>query len=176
MAIPPWLSAADRGLIEFARRTSLPALRIALGLVFVWFGALKLAGVSPVADLVADAIPWLPAPVAVPGLGVVEILMGLGLLTGYAIRVTLLLFTLQMVGTFATFVLMPDRMFSGGNPLLLTTEGEFVVKNVVLLTAGLVIVSAVPRSHGDESLGRMLTEKPVDTMPPADRRGGAARR
>jgi len=167
---PGWLQAVDRSVILFLRRASLPALRVALGVVFVWFGALKVAGVSPVAGIVADTLSWLPAAVAVPGLGAVEILVGLGLLTGYAIRVTLFLFCAQMVGTFVTFAIMPERMFVGRNTLLLTTEGEFVVKNIVLITAGLVIASAVPMAGGGTSLGRMLTEKPGSMTDPQGRR------
>jgi len=173
--IPEWLRALDARLIEFTRRTSVPALRVALGVVFVWFGGLKLAGVSPVAGIVADTLSWLPASLAVPGLGAVEVLVGLGLLTGYAIRVTLFLFTVQMVGTFAVFFIMPERMVVDGHALLLTTEGEFVVKNLVLITAGLVIASAVPIARPEKTLGRMFIEKPGDAMRPADRRGGPPR-
>ena len=46
-----------------------------------------------------------------------------------------------MLGTFLVFLLLPDLTFQDGNPLLLTTEGEFVLKNLVLLSAGLVVGS-----------------------------------
>jgi uncharacterized membrane protein YkgB len=53
----------------------------------------------------------------------------------------LVLFALQMIGTFLVLITQPDVAFQHGNPLLLTTEGEFVVKNLVLLSAGLMIGS-----------------------------------
>jgi hypothetical protein len=49
-----------------------------------------------------------------------------------------------MVGTFLVFFVLPDVAFTAGNPLRLTVEGEFVVKNLVLLTAGLVVGSSLP--------------------------------
>lgn len=71
--------------------------------------------------------------------------MGLGLLFGVALRVVLFLFWLQLAGTFLVLVVRPDLAFQGGNPFLLTTLGEFVIKNLVLIAAGLVVGSAVDR-------------------------------
>ena len=161
--VPGWLEALDRGLIEITRRVAVPALRFALGLVFVWFGALKVLGVSPVAALVRDTLFWLPPGLAVIGMGALEILVGIGLITGWAIRLTLLMFFLQMAGTFAVFVILPERSFVGGNPLLLTVEGEFVVKNLILVTAGLVVGSAIRKAHREKTVGQMLTETPHAT-------------
>jgi uncharacterized membrane protein YkgB len=70
------------------------------------------------------------------------------LLLGRALRFTLLLFVAQMVGTFVTFVVLPEVTFQDGNPLLLTVEGEFVAKNLVLLSAALVVGTTVRRRRG----------------------------
>ena len=118
-------------------------LRYALAVVFIWFGALKLSGRSPVAELVAHTVYWLPANRVVPALGIWEMLVGVGLLFRVALRVTLLLFWLLLAGTSLVLVVRPDIAFQGGNPLLLTMEGEFVVKNLVLIAAGLVVGSRV---------------------------------
>jgi putative oxidoreductase len=134
----------DHVLIELLRKYSPAILRISLGIVFFWFGALKVAGVSPVADLLEETVWWLPSSTTVIVLGVTEVLIGLGLIFGIAPRVVLLLFTLQMVGTFLTFFVVPGRMFDG-NPLKLTVLGEFVVKNLVLLAAGLSVASTIPK-------------------------------
>ena len=125
-------------------RTAVPALRISLGLVFVWFGALKVADVSPVSDLVARTVYWFDPEVIVPALGVFEILVGLMLVLNRLLRVALFLFASQMLGTFIVFIVLPDVAFRDGNPLLLTVEGEFVIKNLVLLTAGMVVGSRLP--------------------------------
>jgi len=121
----------DRKMVSFMRSHGIRLLRIALGIVFVWFGALKLTGHSPVAQLVAQTVYWLPPERSVPWLGVWEVAVGLGLLFGVALRFVLFLFWLLLAGTFLVLVLKPDIAFQGGNPLLLTTEGEFVIKNLV---------------------------------------------
>ena len=146
----PWrrLEAIDSRILNVLNRAALPMLRISLGIVFVWFGALKIYGVTPVAELVADTVYWFDPEWFVPLLGVVEVTVGAGLLAGRGLRIVLALFALQMLGTFLVLVGQPDVAFQRGNPLLLTTEGEFVVKNLVLLSAGLLIgsrLNALPR-------------------------------
>lgn len=134
----------DQRIVSVLRRVSLPLLRASLGVVFVWFGALKVAGMTPVADLVAETVYWFDPAWFVPLLGLVEVAVGAGLLVGRGLRVVLLLFAAQMLGTFLVLVVQPEVAFQGGNPLALTTEGEFVVKNLVLLSAGLVVGSRLP--------------------------------
>lgn len=161
--IPEWLRATDRLLIETTRQIGVGALRHSLGIIFIWFGALKVFGASPVETLVSDTLFWLPPTVAIRGMGALEILVGLGLMTGWAIRLTLLMFFLQMAGTFAVFVILPGRMFLAGNPLLLTTEGEFVLKNLILVTAGLVVAGGIPKARRGQTVAELLTEKPRGT-------------
>lgn len=120
-------------------------LRTALAIVFIWFGVLKVIGRSPVADLVAQTVWWVPSDFFVPFLGVWETAVGVGLLFGLALCIALFLFWLQMASTFSVLVLRPGIAFQGGNPLLLTTEGEFAVKNLVLIAGGLVVGSTVRR-------------------------------
>jgi putative oxidoreductase len=135
------LERLDSRVLTLLERFALPMLRVSLGLVFVWFGILKVTGQTPVGELVADTVFWLNPDWFVPLLGVFEVLVGVGLLFGRGLRLVLALFALQMIGTFLVLVVQPDVAFQDGNPLMLTTEGEFVVKNLVLLSAGLMIGS-----------------------------------
>jgi len=114
-------------------------LRYALAVVFIWFGALKVIGRSPVYELVADTVPFLPGSFVVPAFGVLEVAIGVGLLLGIGLRVVLLFLVLQMLGTFLVWVTQPGESFQDGNPLLLTTTGEFVLKNLVLIAAAMVV-------------------------------------
>jgi uncharacterized membrane protein YkgB len=131
----------DARLRPFLARIGVPLLRISVGVVFLWFGLLKIFDVSPVSGLVAKTIYWFDPDLVVPALGAVEVFVGLCLLAGRLMRIALPLLVLQMAGTFLVLVLLPDIAFRDGNPLLLTVEGEFVIKNLVLLSAGLVIGS-----------------------------------
>ncbi len=139
----------DRAMIAFMTARGTRLLRVALAVTFIWFGALKVAGRSPVADLVAQTVYWLPPTFFVQLLGWWELVIGVGLLSDAApLRLVLLLFWLQMAGTFLVLVVRPELAFQSGNPLLLTVTGEFVIKNLVLIAAGLVIGSTVPRTRG----------------------------
>ena len=120
-------------------------LRVSLGVVFLWFGALKIFDVTPVADLVSDTVYWVDPDWLVPVLGIAEVIVGIGLLTKVGLRAVLALFAAQMVGTFLVLVILPDVAFQNGNIFKLTVEGEFVVKNLVLLSAGLVVGTQVRR-------------------------------
>jgi uncharacterized membrane protein YkgB len=154
------IDSIDANVIRFLRRWSIPALRISVAVVFIWFGALKLLGVTPVTDLVASTVYWVDPDWFVPVLGVAEVLVGLGLLLRVMLRTVLALFALQMLGTFLVLVLLPEVSFQDGNVFKLTVEGEFVIKNLVLLSAGLVVgatVGAPKPSHDDSGDGERPT-------------------
>lgn len=134
----PGAALVDRA-VEVNQRIAPTLLRLALGVVFVWFGALKLVGASPVHDLIAQTLPFLDADLTVPALGVVEVVLGLALAAAVLPRITLLVLCGHLTGTFLTFLTASELMWSG-NPLRLTADGEFVVKNLVLITAALVLI------------------------------------
>lgn len=142
-----FVSRIDDVVIPFLGRWGVTTLRISLAVVFIWFGLLKVFGVSPVVDLVASTVYWVDPDWFVPALGVVEILVGLGLAVRRLLRLVLLVLAGQMVGTFLVFVLLPEIAFQEGNPLKLTVEGEFVIKNLVLLAAGMVVGASIGRSE-----------------------------
>jgi uncharacterized membrane protein YphA (DoxX/SURF4 family) len=132
---------ARHQLDRLLRRFSLPLLRASLGLVFVWFGGLKVAGVTPAKELVAGTVPWLDAGWLVPVLGWFEIVVGAALISGYLLGWVCAAMVAHLCGTFLTVVMQPEAMFQHGNPLMLTMEGEFVAKNLVLITAALVLAT-----------------------------------
>ena len=137
------LNRLDERVVRFMSSYAILIIRISLGIVFVWFGLLKVIGTSPVYDLASHVVYWLPPQLFVPLLGIWEMAIGVGLLLGKALRVVLSLLFLQLAGTFLVLVMRPETAFQGGNPLLLTMEGEFVVKNLVLIAAGLAVGGTV---------------------------------
>jgi putative oxidoreductase len=123
-------------LDRLLRRAVPLLLRGSLGLTFLWFGALKLAGDPTLpASLIAAITPFLDPDLSVPLVGAFEVALGTGLLLGRFMPVWLAGVALQLSGTFLVLVLRPDVAFVDGNPLLLSVEGEYVVKNLVLLAA-----------------------------------------
>ncbi|RAM35278.1 DoxX family protein [Arthrobacter globiformis] len=148
--------AADARLVHVLRPAALPSLRILLGVLFIWFGALKVAGVSPVAAMVAGTLPWADPHLVVPVLGGVEVLLGAALVTGVALRVALPVLAAHLCGTFLTFLMLPGLMFSDGDPLLLTGDGEFVMKNLVLIAATLALIAHAPARTRNRDGARQL--------------------
>jgi len=128
----------DFVLIAF-QRWSVPALRVAMGLVFLWFGGLKVFGVSPVTPMLKATYSFMALPAFTVMLGAWEILIGIGLVFKLVLRHALLLLCLHLIGTLTAAWLAPSYFFVHGNPLVLTVSGEFVAKNLVFLMAGFVI-------------------------------------
>jgi putative oxidoreductase len=134
-------SQLEDRIASLIRPYSLSLLRVSLGVVFLWFGALKVADATPVAALIAGAVPWVDPSWFVPFLGVVEVLLGIALIIGRWLTAVSAALAGHLSGTFLVLLMQPQVAFQHGNPLLLTTEGEFVIKNVVLISAALVLAS-----------------------------------
>jgi len=133
----------DRAITGWMARYGLVILRIGLGIVFFWFGALKLVpGLSPAEDLVRATVYFIDPDIFLPMLAVWEMAIGLGLIAGKFMRLTLLLLFLQMPGTALPLVLKPDAVWTTF-PYGLTLEGQYIVKNLVLIGAGLVLGGTV---------------------------------
>ena len=151
----------DARITRVLAQLGVPAVRMALGLVFLWFGALKLVpGLSPAEDLAARTIETLTggaisSATSLPVLAIWESLIGLGLLTGRFLRATLLLLAVQMLGTLTPLFLFPAETFTRF-PYAPTLEGQYIIKNVVLIAAAMVVGATV---RG----GRIESEPPPGT-------------
>ncbi len=133
----------DQRVTAWMARYGLVMMRVALGVIFFWFGALKLVpGLSPAEDLVRNTIFFIDPNVFQPVLAVWEMAIGLGLITGLFMRVTLLLLFLQMPGTALPIFITPEAVFTMF-PFGLTIEGQYIVKNLALITATIVLGSTV---------------------------------
>jgi len=136
----PVLKRFDHKLISFLTAVSLPALRISLGIIFIWFGLLKVFGDSPANDLITKTVYWFDPEVFIPILGIWEAAIGICLLFPFFTRLGLLLLALQMPGTFLPLILLPEVCFQSF-PFNLTLEGQYIVKNLVLIGAAMVVGS-----------------------------------
>lgn len=161
-ALPGPLDAVDVRITQWMARYGVVTLRVALGLVFLWFGALKFfPNLSPAQTLAVQTIDVLtfglvPGAVSLVLLATLECAIGLGLISGRLMRPTLLLLAFQMVGAASPLLLFPGEVFTAF-PYAPTLEGQYIIKNVVLVSAGLVIGATV-RGGG-------LTANPEGTQP-----------
>jgi uncharacterized membrane protein YkgB len=137
------LDRIDMRITQWMARYGLTLMRLALGIVFLWFGALKFVpGLSPAEELVRDSVFFLNGDWFLPLLAVWEMAIGIGLLSGQFMRLTLLLLFLQMPGTALPIVVSPELVFTQF-PFGLTLAGQYIVKNLALITAAIVIGSTV---------------------------------
>lgn len=138
----------DVKITNFMAHYGILLLRVSLGLVFLWFGVLKFfPGLSPAQDLATRTIEVLtfgliPPEISIYILAAWETLIGLGLLFGVFLRATLLLLFLQMLGTVTPLFLFPAESFVVF-PIAPTLEGQYIIKNLVLISAGMVIGATV---------------------------------
>jgi uncharacterized membrane protein YkgB len=141
--VDKYFKKIDKSITNWMARVGIKFLRIGLGIVFFWFGILKFfPGVSPAEELVRNTIYFLDPNTFVPILAAWETLIGLGLITGKFIRLTLLLLFLQMPGTALPLIILPDVVWNIF-PYGLTLEGQYIIKNLVLIGAGLVLGGTV---------------------------------
>jgi len=139
------VSRFDKFFIDFSAKFGVPFLRFSIGIVFIWFGVLKTIGhLSPAFDLVAATVYWLTPEIIVPLLGLWEVGIGICFLIPPLTRLGLLLLALQMPGTFLPLVLLPDVCFTIF-PFGLTLEGQYIVKNLVIIGSALVIGSGLAK-------------------------------
>ncbi len=135
----------EQSLTGFARRNGTTLLRVSLGVLFLWFGVLKVIDRSPVANEVIATLFWAPNDHVVLILGVIEVVVGLALLAGIAVSVVYAFFWAQLASVLVVFIFRSGTVFLDGNPFLLTSAGDYVVRTLVLAVAGIAVAGAARR-------------------------------
>lgn len=139
----------DRAVAGWMERYGHFILRISLAVIFIWFGILKPLGLSPAYEMVANTVYWFPADIFVPILGWWEVAIGVGLLFRPLLRVALFLLFAQMAGTILPLIILPEMCYTD-TPFALTLEGQYIVKNLILISAALVIGGTVRHKKNEE--------------------------
>ena len=156
--LPESIDRVDLRITGTLARIGVPAVRIALGIVFVWFGILKFfPNLSPAELLAARTMERLTLgairpDVSLPILAAWESVIGIGLILGRWLRPILFLLAVQMAGTFTPLVLFPGETWTVF-PIAPTLEGQYIIKNIVLIGAAMVVGATV---RG----GRIVPEPP----------------
>lgn len=144
----PRFDRIDVRITDFMATWGILFLRVSVGVVFFWFGFLKFfPGMSPAEQLAVDTIQVMSGGLIAPQtslliLALWETAIGVGLITGRFLRTTLLLLFVQMPGTVMPMFFFPELTFADF-PFVLTLEGQYIVKNLVLYSAAIVIGGTV---------------------------------
>ena len=146
-SLPERLDSIDAGIAAFMRTVGTRALQVSLAIIFVWFGILKPLGLSPAAPLVLATVEWMPLLGPNQWLSVIgwwEVLIGLTFLSRRTVRVAIALLAMQMVGTLLPLFILPEVTFQPGHyPYAPTMEGQYIIKNMLIISAALVIGGTV---------------------------------
>jgi uncharacterized membrane protein YkgB len=129
-------------------RSELRAFRFAhwaIALVFVWFGGLKVIGLSPASPLVsallASTMPFMPYDLFQVLFGLFEVLIGLMFIWPRHERVAVALLTFHMVTTVLPLAFLSSMTWSA--PFVPTLEGQYIIKNIVIIAlAAMILVDA----------------------------------
>jgi len=147
----------DSAISSAMQRWGAFALRVSLGIIFVWFGVLKPLGLSPAAPLVLATVGWLPVFGPEAWLNIIgwwEVLIGVTFLFKGTLRLAIALLFLQMAGTLMPLVLLPEVTFQPGHwPYGPTMEGQYIIKNLLIISAALVVGGTVRES--DRRFGKV---------------------
>ena len=145
----PRIDELDRRIAGVMAWAGAPALRISLAIIFIWFGLLKPIGLSPAGPLVEATVSWMPFLTPAQWVGVIgwwEVLIGVTFLFTPTVRVAIALLALQMTGTFLPLVMLPDVTFQVGRyPFVPTIEGQYIIKNLLIISSALVVGGTVRR-------------------------------
>ena len=138
----------DLKIVRFMSTYGLKSLRISLGIIFFWFGFLKFfPHFSPAQQLATATISRLTFGLVSPAtalflLACWETMIGIGLIFGFWMRFILLLLFMQMLGTITPLFLFPAETFTH-IPYAPTLEGQYIIKNIVLISAALALGATV---------------------------------
>lgn len=163
--------ALDRRITRFLARYGLTFLRVGLGFMYVWFGVLKyVPGLSPAQEIATRTMDRLtlgliPEPAMMPILATWETLIGVGLIAGVYLRATILLLAVQMIGAVSPLVLFSTEVFTRV-PFAPTIEGQYIIKNIVVIGAAMVIGATVRggRVVAEPGKGEPGSGAPVDEL------------
>ena len=145
----------DKAVLSFFQKHCFWISRVAIFVVYFWFGVLKVVGTSPanplVAGLLERTLPFITFDQFIVIFGILEMILGVLFLFPKLDRLSVLLFGLHMITTFMPLVLLPAVAWDAW--FVPTLEGQYMIKNLVLIALVLNIASHVePLAHKKEML------------------------
>jgi len=113
-------------------------LIISFSIIYIVFGVLKVSTESPIRNLVEASLSFMSNDSLFRLFGIIEIILGIGLLFKKFRGYFALAILLHLFGTISTVFLAPQILFT--SQLTPTLEGEFVAKNIIIIAVVLLII------------------------------------
>ena len=144
------INKLDSRFIKIMKRASIPSIRLSFGVIFIWFGILKLLGLSLAEGLLKATVIWLPfgpPEMWLIVIGLWEVVIGVFFFFKRTTRIAIVLLFLHMAGTFMPLIVLSEVTFQSNNILLPTLEGQYIIKNLMIISAALVLGGEIIRSN-----------------------------
>lgn len=133
-------------LSDKMQKYGITILRFSLAIIYIWFGALKVFGMSPAGELVEQTVYWFKPEIFIPILGVCEVFIGLGLLIKRLIPFTIMFLLLHMAATFFPIFILKTICFDAF-PYGPTLTGQYIIKNLILISGALAIAGKYNKKY-----------------------------
>lgn len=136
------IAQLDQNIAKRMKAWSIPAIRISFGVIFIWFGILKPFELSSAEALLKATVVWLPFGSPQMWLVIIgwwEVAIGITFLFKKTTKIAITLLFLQMAGTFMPLIFLPGVTFQNGNILTPSLEGQYIIKNLMIISAALVL-------------------------------------
>lgn len=146
-----FLAKFDLVVLGFIKNHNLLFARLAIFVVYFWFGILKIFTVSPadplVQSLLEKTLPFISFHNFLILFALFEMLIGVLFLIRGAERLAVALLAIHLITTVLPLILLPQTTWQ--NWFVPTLEGQYIIKNVLIIALAFVIVSQKDFLHAD---------------------------
>lgn len=139
-----------KNFTSICKNITMPALRISIAVVFIWFGWLKVVGISPATPLVdalhnATIVSFMDFNTFMILFGLFEVLIGILFLFEKFSKIAIGLLAIHMVTTIMPLFIIPEATWSSF--MVPTLEGQYIIKNIVIIAAAIAIAGHIHKKH-----------------------------
>jgi uncharacterized membrane protein YkgB len=143
------LEKIDSRAINFLRRIFIPSSRLALFVVYFWFGILKVIGASPASPMVLELLdktmPFMNPDTFLVGFGLFEVLIGIFFLIPRLERLAIILLIPHLITTVLPLFVMQNAVWT--NAFVPTLEGQYIIKNILIVALAIGIAAHLRPKH-----------------------------
>lgn len=164
--LPDYARQFEQRAIELASRRFEVAARVAIFIIYFWFGFLKLTGVSPATPLAAaltsHTIGMQYFNMSFKALAVYECALGILFLIPALTRASVVLLVIHMGIVTSPLVIVANVAWI--HPLVPTLEGQYIIKDLAIIALAIGLIARLPRGQRETEGGL----QPASVSPPSE--------
>jgi uncharacterized membrane protein YkgB len=142
----------DGRIVELAAKWFEPAARIAIFIIYFWFGILKLVGLSPATPLAtaltSHTIGMQYFTASFRALALYECLVGIFILIPAMTRISFVLIIIHMGIVSSPLVIVANVAWT--HPMVPTLEGQYIIKDLAIIALAIGLLGQQRRSRRQE--------------------------